>query len=124
MNLETRVKWAERTNRKQDPLDFFRKHYDSATTRSQLSKEDNSLYRILSRRGMLDAAIPDFDAEASERGRKVRIEGSRFGENPLEFYRENYPGMARGQLKKEDQGLYRRLWKDGLLGEVPLKQRK
>ena len=120
MNLEARVKWVERTDRKKDPLDFFREHYDSSTTRTKLSKEDNALYRILHRRGVLDVAIPDFDAEASENGRRARIEVSRFGQNPLEFYRENYPGMTRGQLGKEDQGLYQRLRGDGLLEEVPL----
>ena len=54
---------------------------------------------------------------------EVPLRQSRFGENPLEFYRENYPGMTRGQLGKEDQGLYQRLRRDGLLGEVPLKQK-
>ena len=123
MNLEVRVKWAERTDRKKDPLDFFREHYNSSTTRSKLSKEDNTLYRILRRRGVLDVAIPDFDAEASKNGRRARIEVSRFGQNPLEFYRENYPGMTRGQLGKEDQGLYQRLRGDGLLEEVPRQRR-
>ena len=123
MNLEVRVKWAERTDRKKDPLDFFREHYNSSTTRSKLSKEDNTLYRILRRRGVLDVAIPDFDAKASENGRRARIEVSRFGQNPLEFYRENYPGMTRGQLQKEDQGLYQRLRRYGLLEEVPRQRR-
>jgi len=39
---------------------------------------------------------------------------------PVEFYNENYLGLTRGQLKKEDSSLYRRLRIDGLLEHVPL----
>ncbi|MFH1827679.1 MAG: hypothetical protein ABH824_00290 [Nanoarchaeota archaeon] len=44
-------------------------------------------------------------------------------ENPLDFFREHHDGLTRGQLKKEDQSLYQRLRRDGLLEHVPLKQR-
>ena len=50
---------------------------------------------------------------------EVPLRQSRFGENPLEFYNQNYPGMTRGQLSKEDQSLYQRLRNDGLLEGVP-----
>jgi len=50
MNLEARVKWSERTDRKKDPLDFFRENYDSNITRGQLAAEDPGLYERLKRK--------------------------------------------------------------------------
>tara|TARA_Y100000310_G_scaffold228802_1_gene231132 strand:- start:561 stop:1088 length:528 start_codon:yes stop_codon:yes gene_type:complete len=41
------------------------------------------------------------------------------GMDPLDFYREYHNGLTRGQLIKEDSGLYQRLWKDKLLEHIP-----
>ena len=122
-SLEDRVKWAERAVKNQNPIDFFRQYYNSNTTRSQLAKEDFALYRILSRKRLLDDAIPHFDHEASERGRR-RTEVSRFGNDPVAYYQEHYAGLTRGQLQKQELSLYQRLWKDGLLDNVPTKYSK
>ena len=46
-----------------------------------------------------------------------------FGKDPVAYYEEHYSGLARGQLHKEDRSLYNRLWKDGLLENVPLKKK-
>lgn len=40
--------------------------------------------------------------------------------DPLGFYAEHYAGLSRGQLQKADQSLYRTLWEEGLLENVPL----
>ena len=40
----------------------------------------------------------------------------------LAYYKENYPGMSRGQLSQKDNSLYRRLRRDGLLQFIPLKK--
>ena len=48
---------------------------------------------------------------------------NKFGQDPLEYYKQNYPGMTRGKLNKKDQSLYNRLRKDGLLEEVPIANR-
>ncbi|MBI2147044.1 hypothetical protein HYU19_01045 [Candidatus Woesearchaeota archaeon] len=118
--LEDRIKWAERADKNQNPANFFRQHYDPDTTRSQLAKKDCALYRILSRKRLLDEAIPDFDHETSERVRRARTEVSRFGNDPFAYYQEHHAGLTRGQLWKQDQSLYQRLRSDGLLDQVPV----
>ncbi len=121
-SLEDKVKWAEREDKNQNPLEFFRQHYNPGTTRSRLSREDFSLYRILSRRGVLDEAIPDFDIEKSYRGKSIeRI--SRFGNDPITYYQQHHAGLTRGQLQKQDPVLYERLRRNGLLENVPVSSR-
>ena len=44
-------------------------------------------------------------------------------ENPLDFLREYYAGVTRGDLQKIDSGLYQRLLRDCLLEHVPRKNR-
>lgn len=120
MSLENRVKWAEREIKEIDPLDFFRDYYKGEITRTQLAREDFSLYRILSRKDLLKEAIPNFDKGASETG---KIGGSavarNFGDDPVVYYTEHHEGLKRGQLQKENQSLYKRLRRDGLLEHVP-----
>lgn len=124
MSLEDKIRWAGREDKTVNPLDFFREHYDNRTTRSQLAREDFSLYRILSRKGLLDEAIPDFNQGASERGRIGGSTGARdLGDDPIAYYTEHHDGLTRGQLRKEDPSLYQRLRRDGLLEHIPLKQR-
>ena len=85
MNLENKIKWTERKDKNQNPLDFFRENYDSEITRGQLNKKDQSLYERLRRDGLLE---------------EVPI-ANRFIKDPLEYYKQNYPGLTRGQLKKK-----------------------
>lgn len=118
--LEDKVKWAEREDKNQNPLEFFRKHYNSGTTRGQLAREDFSLYRILRRRDLLDDAIPNFDTEAFKKGKSAGRK-SRFGNNPVAYYKGYYDGLTRTQLQKQDRSLYERLREDGLLWHVPTK---
>jgi len=89
-----------------NPVGYYRKHYDSLT-RGQLKKKDPGLYARLWMDGLLEH-VPT---------------ASRFGDNPVEYYRKHHGGLTRGQLQKEDPSLYQRLWRDGLLEHVPLKQR-
>ena len=122
MALEHRIRWIEREDKDIDPLEFFRENYDSGITRTQLSKSDFSLYRTLSRRGLLDDAIPDFDADVAKRlGEAARNaeHPSKYGDDPVAYYHEHYQGMTRGELHKKDSGLYQRLRRGKLLGEVP-----
>ena len=42
-------------------------------------------------------------------------------DDPLTYYRERYSGLTRYALRKSDPGLYQKLWKKGLLEEVPVK---
>ena len=106
--LEERVKWAERVDKNQDPLDFFREQYDTHTTRGKLRVLDNSLYQKLRRDGLLE---------------HVPV-SSRFRNDLVAYYQEHYAGLARGELQKQDHSLYQRLWKEGLLDNVPTKGRK
>ena len=126
MALEHRIRWIEREDKDIDPLEFFRENYDSGITRTQLSKSDFSLYRTLSRRGLLDDAIPDFDADVAKRlGEAARNaeHPSKYGDDPVAYYHEHYQGMTRGELHKKDSGLYQILWRGKLLGEVPVASR-
>ncbi|MEK6872973.1 MAG: hypothetical protein AABW90_03095 [Nanoarchaeota archaeon] len=107
MNLENKVKWAERKDRDKDPIEFFKENYPGMT-RSKLAKEDQSLYLTLWKERLLE---------------EVSI-ASRFGQNPLNYYKQHYKGLTRGQLKEKDPSLYQVLWKGGLLKKVPLKRRK
>ena len=111
MALEDRVKWVERADKNQNPLDFFRQYYDSSTTRGKLSKQDHSLYQRLRREGLLDQ-IP------------LQQEHRDFGTDPMAYYQEHYVGLTRGQLRQQDHSLYERLRREGLLDNVPTKSRK
>ena len=108
-NLESKVKWADREDKNISPLEFYRQNYDSNMTRGELSKKDAGLYQKLWREGLLE---------------EVPVVESRFGDDPLEYYRQNYKGMTRGQLQKKDPSLYQKLWRDGLLEEVSTSYRK
>ncbi len=115
--METyKKRWAEREN-DEDPVEFYRDNYNGYS-RSKLSIEDFALYRLLSRRGLLDSTIPA-DEKAVNIGRKSRINSSRFGKNPAAYYRRHYKGLTRGALEKLDSSLYERLRVEGLLHIVP-----
>ena len=107
MNLEDKVKWAGREEKGISPVDFFRQHYDDNTTRSQLARQDFALYKILSGRGLLDEAIPNFNQKSSEKGKVGGSVGTRdFGDDPIAYYSEHYDGLTRGELSKKDPSLY------------------
>ena len=105
-SLEDRVKWAERGDKKQSPLEFFRKHYIAGLTRGQLRKQDSSLYQRLRRDGLLE---------------NVPVSRTDFGNDPVAYYQEHHAGLTRGQLQNQDPSLYQRLRRDGLLENVPTK---
>jgi hypothetical protein len=52
------------------------------------------------------------------------IPGNKFRKfgDPFKFYQENYPGMSREELRKEDQSFYNKLCREDLLHLVPLKK--
>ena len=104
MNLENKIKWAERKDKDQNPLDFFRENYDSEMTRGKLKQIDQNLYKRLKKDKLLEGVPFAY----------------RFIQDPLEYYRQNYPGLTRGQLKKKDESLYNRLRRNKLLKEIPL----
>jgi len=100
---------------KKSPLEYFREKFGDreGMTRSQLGREDSGLYGALWKRGLLDEAIPD----------KAKRD---FKGNPLEYFREHYRDreMTRGQLYKEDKGLYVSLLKHNQMeGAIPKKYR-
>ena len=101
--------WVDRKYRRKNPLRFFienRHQYPKDVTRSQLFNTDQALYRALLRKGKLGIAIPE-----------IRIaEPVDFGNDPLGYYNEHYPGKTRGQLPPS---LHKRLKRDGLLDKVP-----
>lgn len=123
LSLEQRVKWAEREDRAKDPIEFLVENYPDGVTRTQLSESDSGLYRIISRRGQLDQAIPYFDEKASRKAsvnfRKARLNRSRFGHDPLKYYHDNYENVSREQLGTIDLALRDRLRRDGLLNRIP-----
>ena len=78
------------------PLDYFKEYFgDRTITRGELFKEDSGLYKaLLRRRGQLDEAIP--------KG------GYRGSPSPLDYFKEYFGDrtITKGELKKEDLGLY------------------
>lgn len=108
MGVENRVKWTERENENEDPLEFFRENYDPRTTRGQLSRIDSALYKTFWRRRLLDDAIPKRE--------------SRFGNDVYGYYTTHYPGKTRSEISKLDRYLYEKLAREGLLERVPVKQ--
>ena len=44
---------------------------------------------------------------------------SRFGDDPLGYYNEHYPGMSRKELYNKNLSLYQMLSRKGRLDEVP-----
>ncbi len=126
MEVEDKIKtgklWTKREDRKKDPIEFFRENYDPSTTRSQLAVTDSALYKTFWRRGLLDAAIPNFDHKASEDLRS-RISLNRFGGDVFGYYMLHYPGKTRGEIGRLDPYLYEKLNLEGLLEKVPVKKR-
>lgn len=118
MSLEDKVKWVDREDRNQSPLEFFRQHYDTSKTRASLSKTDNSLYAILSKRRLLNDAIPHFDVKASETGKKSRTI-TKYGSDLVDYYNTHYPGLTRAQLMQQDPTFYSRLKKAELVDKIP-----
>ena len=55
--------------------------------------------------------------------KRKRGRPSKYGDDPIAYYNEHYSGLTRGELSKENSSLYQRLWRDQLLGFVPLKAR-
>jgi len=51
----------------------------------------------------------------------LNVETRDYGNDPVAYYQEHHPGLTRGQLQKKDRSLYMRLWREGLLDNVPLK---
>jgi len=111
-DLEGTVYWGDVWKEHGEPLEFYHEHHDGLT-RGQLENEDLSLYRRLLRDGLIDE-IP-----LGKVGRPRK-----YGDDPVAYYQEHFPGLTRGQLKNESSGLYNRLWRDGLLKHIPLKLRK
>jgi RHS repeat-associated protein len=74
-------------------------------TRSQIPK---GLYERLRKFGLLDE-VP------------LAIDRPIFRGDPVGYYKKHYSGLSRGQLRLENRRLYEQLWREGLLGEVPLK---
>jgi hypothetical protein len=98
-----------------DPLGYYRKHY-AGLTRGELKKKDQSLYSRLLKDGLL-SDIPTANLSALAKKR------SRFGLDALAYYKKHYQGLTRGELSKKDKGLYDRLWRDGLLNDIPTGRR-
>jgi hypothetical protein len=92
-----------------DPVKYFEEHYaGKITTRGQLQQEDHGLYLKLCKLGKLEDVLPD----------AVYRDFSKV--DPVDFFKE-YPAgriKTRGQLKKEDGGLYLKLRKLGKLEEL------
>jgi hypothetical protein len=42
-----------------------------------------------------------------------------FGDNPLEYYNENYPELGRTALRMQNSRLYKALQRSGLLEHIP-----
>src|ERR1700722_2937046 len=66
-------------------------------------------YRYMSRR-----TSPDSEQQGYRKN---------FGSDPLTYYRKHYEGLTRGELRRRDSSLYQRLWWEGLLEQVPEKNR-
>jgi len=116
-------RWADRTDRNADPANFYLSYYPGMK-RGRLAKTDNALYRYLSRHERLDEVIPEFDREIAERSRRVRRRSSKYGTNPLAYYREHYPRFTRWEILQIDPGLYHKLRYERLLHRIPSKNAK
>ena len=95
--LDEAVPQMERRQFNGDPLTFFNEHYkNKKLTRSQLQKEDISLYQTLRKYGQLEKAIH----------KKYRGCNS-----PLTYFNKHIKRqkLTRGQLSKMDNSLYQSL---------------
>lgn len=97
-----------RDYKEKSAVDVFKEKYSHVTSRGELAKEDKGLYQKLWKTSKLDDVLPE------KQKRRDYEEKS-----AVELFYEKYPHMtSRGELSKEDRGLYCKLKKDGLLGEV------
>ena len=115
--LEQRVKWSKREDKNNDPVDFLRENYPENITRSKLAQEDGALYRIISRHGRLDEAIPDYDKRSSEIWRETRLRATPWGLNSRAYFKRHYAHLGRTELRKQVLGLYKRARTEGWLDE-------
>jgi hypothetical protein len=95
----------------QGPVAYYNQHY-KGLTRGQLNQQNNHLYQCLRQDGLLKH-VPKANI------REINIRHSPFGQDPVTYYNQHYKGLTRGQLAKQNSGLYNRLWRDGLLEHVP-----
>jgi len=92
---------------KQNPVELFRQQYFYIKTRGQLDNEDRGLYHKLLKDGKLDELLPE-----KQYRDYCKIDS-------VEFFKQQYSYItSRYQLRKEDFGLYQKLWKENRLGEV------
>lgn len=107
-DLLEKIPIVEKENYGDDLLKFYYENFPHIP-KKELSKNHPGFYRRLQREGLL-SEIPSLPS-----GRR-----SRYGENPLEFYKEHYDGVTRGKLLLVDHGLYQALKNKGSLENVPL----
>lgn len=101
-----------------NPLAYFREHYgDRNMTRSQLEREDKSLYNALRRTDQMGSAIP-----------KTILRTPRGYDNLLKYFKDKFgdrKDMTRSQLDKEDHCVYCMLFREKVIDEaIPTKSKK
>jgi len=94
-----------------DPVKYYNEHY-SGMTRTNLSKNNPGLYKQLSRKKLLD------EVPKAVRG-AIKRRSSKFGDDPVKYYKAHYPGMTRKELYNKNLSLYQMLSRKGRLDEVP-----
>ncbi len=89
-------------------LAFYDQNY-AGLTRGQLQKKDQSFYMRMSRAGLLQH-VPTQQSEEIVKKKQDDL---------LNEYHSKYVGLTRGQLKKKDSSLYRKMKRADLLEQVP-----
>jgi hypothetical protein len=105
-DLEHRIRWVDRKDKRKDPLDFFYENYGPTVTRKELYELDSALYEFLRVKGLLEK-IP---------------KASKYGDDPLRYYEKNHKGVTRDELRKIDNGFYQKLLRERLLDYIPFSQ--
>ncbi len=109
-----------------NPFAYYQQHY-AGLSRSELKRTAGYLYVILRSNGLIDN-IPRKNRDEKVTGkpapenrvaRNLLNNKSKYGDDPLAYYEQHFPGLTRGELSKQHNGLYDRLWRDGLLKHVP-----
>ena len=103
MSLDGKVRWADREDPYDDPIDFYQRMY-GGLTRGKLQLVDPALYMNLLRSGRIE---------------EVPILSIIPKDMLIEYCRAHYPGLSRGELQRVNKTLYMRLFREGMLSNIP-----
>ena len=97
-----------------DSFAYYQEKYDGFS-RQQLRFKSQVLWQIMRQDGNLERI------QILPNGLLTRLIQENYNNNPIAYYKDKYPGVTRGILKKEAPGLHNLLTNRDLLSRIPIR---